>query len=228
MIRIGLPVFVVALAMSFVGSQAQTKGKLTTKFKYYSVSGTTAASLHRNMTVPTGFFSSEKVYANITMSPSFSGTFKQGKRGKICRIQGFGINGEFVVRLPKLKSGVKLPRSLNRKFRSFVSYVRKHELRHRSIWTRCLRSAETRIKRLRIKSCTQLDVRAAKIISSEWAKCEKRNIRFDALEQKRLRRLPLVREAFKPAKRSKRTASKKRSRPRNIQRGAFERTVDFR
>ncbi|VAV90335.1 hypothetical protein MNBD_ALPHA08-1519 [hydrothermal vent metagenome] len=228
MIRIGLPVFVAALAMSFVASGAQTKGKLVTKFKYYSVSGSTAATLHRNMTVPTGFFSSERVYGNITMSPSFSGTFKPGRKGKSCRIQGFGINGEFVVRLPKLKSGVKLPRSLNRKFRNFVSYVRKHELTHRSIWTRCLRSAEARIKRLRVKSCTRLDAQAANIITSEWAKCEKRNIRFDALEQKRLRRLPLVREAFKPAKRPKRTASKKRSRPGKVQRGAFDRAIDYR
>ena len=205
MIRKSLKVCVAVLTVAVLANGANAKGKLTTKYKYYTVSGTTAASLHRNMTVPTGFFSSERVYANITMSPSFSGTFTQGKR---CRIKGFGINGQFLVRLPKLKKGIKLPRRLNGKFRSFVAYVKKHELTHRSIWTRCLRSAEARINRLRIKSCTRLDQQAANVITSEWAKCEKRNARFDALEQKRLRRLPLVREAFKPKKRSKRVVRK--------------------
>ena len=210
MIRTGVKIFVAVLALAVVATAAQAKGKLTTKYKYYTVSGSTAASLHRNMTVPSGFFSSERVYANITMKPSFSGTFKQGKRN--CRIKGFGINGQFLIRLPKLKNGVRLPRRLKGKFRSFVSYVRKHELTHRTIWTRCLRNAEARIQRLRIKNCTRLDQQAAKIINSEWAKCGKRNARFDALEQKRLRRLPLVRAAFKPAKRSKRIVRRKNER----------------
>ncbi len=201
-----LRVFVAALALVSFGASAQAKVKLTTKYRYYAVSGTTAAALHRNMSVPTGFFSSERAYADITMKPKFVGTFTQGK---ICRIKGFGIKGQFTIRLPKLKSGVKLSRSLDRKFRGFARYVRKHELTHRSIWLGCLKKAQNRISRLRGKSCTRLDQKAADIITAEWKKCGVRNVRFDASEQKRLRRLPLVREAFKPAKRPKRSKQPK-------------------
>jgi len=207
--RLFFQLLLAAFALTSVANSAQARGKLTTKYKYYSVSGSSAAALHRNMTVPSGFFSSEKVYANITMKPTFKGTFKQGKR---CRLKNFGINGQFVIRLPKLSRGTKLPARLNRNFKSFVAYVRKHELRHRTIWTRCLRSAESRILRLKYKSCDRLDQQAAKIIKAEWAKCAKQNSRFDRLEAKRLLRLPLVRSALskpRPGKKSRRAASKK-------------------
>ncbi len=208
MIRTCFKLFVAAVAIVSVAHSAQARGQLTTKYKYYTVSGSSAASLHRNMTVPTGFFSSERVYANITMNASLKGAFVQGKR---CRLKGFGINGKFVVRLPKLRPGTKLSPGLNRKFKSFAAYVRKHELTHRSIWTRCLRSAESRIRRLKIKSCSRFDAQAAKIITDEWAKCETRNALFDKREQKRLLRLPLVKAAFKPARRSKRVVRKTKS-----------------
>lgn len=224
MIRTVLKAVVALLAIVLVANSSQAKGKLTTKYKYYSVSGSTAASLHRNLTVPTGFFSSERVYANITMKPSFTGTYKQGNR---CRIRGFGINGQFLVRLPRLKKGTRLPRSLNRKFRSFAAYVRKHELTHRSIWTRCLRSAEARINRLRIKSCSAFESHFTRIIASEWGKCKIRNARFDALEQKRLRRLPLVRAAFKPAKRSKRVVKRKRRKATTSTRRSLGKAYNF-
>jgi len=199
----------VGAANSFTG-QVEARGTLTTTYKYYTVSGSSAAALHANMTVPTGFFSSERVYANITMSPSFKGTFIQGKR---CHIKGFGINSKFIIRLPKLSRASKLSGRLNRQFRRFVAYVRKHELTHRSIWKRCLRSAESRIVRLKIKSCNALDQAAAKIIRNEWAKCATRNTNFDRREQKRLQRLPLVKAAFKPVRRTKRLAgSSKRTR----------------
>ena len=207
MTRSGFRLLMAATAIIAISGSVQARGKLTTKYQFYTVSGTSAASLHRNMTVPVGFFSSERSYANITIKPSFSGTFKPGKR---CRITGFGINGNFTVRLPKLKSGIRLKPALNREFKSFVAYVRKHELTHRAIWTKCLRSAERRISRLKIKSCTKLDLTAAGIIKDEWAKCGVRNDRFDAAEQKRLRRLPLVKAAFKSARQPKRAAAKKR------------------
>jgi len=189
--------FVFALITWQIVDDAHAKGTLTTIYQYYPVTGSSARSLHSHMTVPVGFFSSEKSYANITMKSSFKGNFAQGK---VCRIKGFGINAKFIVRLPKLRNGTRLTGRTKGQFRSFVSYVRKHELKHRSIWTRCLRSAERRIKALRIKSCKKLDSVAAGIIRNEWAKCEIRNANFDKLEAKRLLRLPLVKAALKPAR----------------------------
>jgi len=204
--------FVLAVAAYPLADKALARGNLTTSYKYYPVSGKTAASLHRSMTVPTGFFSSEKVYANITMKSSFKGHFV---RGKTCRIKGFGIDAKFIVRLPRLSKGAKLSPHLKRQFRNFSSYVRKHELTHRSIWTRCLRSAERRIMAIRYKNCNKLDSAAAKIILNEWAKCETRNVRFDKLEQKRLLRLSLVKAALKPA-RSVRSAHRKPTRSTRV------------
>ena len=208
--------FVLALVSYQIAGDAHAKGTLTTTYKYYPVTGSSARSLHSHMTVPVGFFSSEKSYANITMKSSFQGNFAQGK---ICRIKGFGINARFTVRLPKLSNGARLTGRTNGQFRNFVAYVRKHELTHRSIWTRCLRSAESRIRALRIKSCKKMDSIAAGIIRNEWAKCETRNARFDKLEAKRLLRLPLVKAALKKpvreARRSSRRTNSALARPRH-------------
>lgn len=230
MIRASFKLLAAALSLTVfvVGTQSvQARGKLKTVYKYYTVSGSSAASLHRNMTVPTGFFSSERAYANITMNPSFSGTFKQGKR---CQLKGFGINAKFTVRLPKLRAGTKLSRGLNRKFKHFAAYVRKHELTHRRIWTGCLRASERRINRLRIRNCNTLDQAAAKIITQEFNKCKIRNARFDAAEQKRLRKLPLVKAAFAPRPRKKPNSIKNRrsKTASNIQRRiGFGKASDF-
>jgi len=226
MIRVCMKVLLAGLVCFSLVGVAQARGKLTTTYEYYRVSGSTAASLHRNMTVPTGFFSSEKVYANITMKSSFSGKFHQGKT---CRIRGFGINARFIVRLPKLSPKAKLSGRLKHQFSSFAAYVKKHELKHRSIWIGCLRSAERRINRLNFKSCNRLDSAAAAIIRNEWAKCDVRNARFDKLERKRLKRLSLVKSAFKPARqphRLTRSAAKTRAGTSSaLARSGFRRTL---
>jgi predicted secreted Zn-dependent protease len=188
---------VAVLAIFSLIHTAQARGKFTTQYKYYSVSGSNAASLHANSTVPRGFFGSEKAYADISMKPDFKGTIYQRKR---CRLKDFGINANFVIRLPKLRPGTRISKSLHRKFSGFVSFVKRHELIHRRIWGRCVKSTERRIRSLRLKSCDTFGKKAAKIISQEWSRCHKANARFDASERARLRRQPLVRAAFKPAK----------------------------
>lgn len=201
--------FFLAAVFLFVSmNNAHARPKFSTSYKYFSVSGSSAASIHGNTHVPTGFFSSEKAYANITMQPKIIAKFKPGKR--ICRFKRLSLGAHFTIRLPKLSSRSGANKSLRRKFASFVAFARRHELVHRSIWIKCFSRSERKMRALRIKSCGALDQASAKIIERELAICRRNNNRFDAAEARRVKRHPLVRAAFKQVNKPRRRAVSKR------------------
>ncbi len=189
---------------------ASAKGRYSTTYKYYSVSGSSAASIHRNTHVPTGFFSSERSYAKIIMKPKIVAQMK--KHGKYCRFNRLNIGAHFTIRLPKLSRGAGGNKNLRRKFSSFVAFAKRHEQTHRSIWVKCLSRSERKIRALRKTSCRSLDIAGAKIIERELAICARNNNRFDKAEARRVVRQPLVRAAIKQVKTSRRrTVSKRRT-----------------
>ena len=179
-----------ALAMS-VPSHA---GKVSTRVKYYTVTGSTARQLNNNMRVPRGFFSREKAaYADITINPDFAGKVIEGKT---CRLKGFRIDASYLVRLPRLASGTRLPPRLSRQYKRFLAFVTRHEYHHRKIYQGCVARAERKIKRLRARTCKILGRRFVAIFKQEWNRCKVLNARFDAAEQRRLKRQSFVRAAM--------------------------------
>ncbi len=197
----------VVLAVSV--STVQARSKFSTSYQYYSVSGSSAASIHRNTHVPTGFFSSERSYANITTTPKVVATLSPGK--KYCRFNRLSLGAHFTIRLPKLAKGAGGNRNLRRKFATFVKFAKRHELTHRSIWIKCFSRSERKIRALRMKSCRSLDQAGAKIIERELAICERNNDRFDKVESRRVVRQAFVRAAIKQTKKTQtRSISKRR------------------
>lgn len=189
---------VIVLAMAAAGPVQA--GKFTTKYIYYPVSGSTAASLHRTLAVPTGFFSRERSYANIVMKPNIRGVFVPGKR---CRTRGFAIDAAFTVRLPRARKGASIPKGLRRKLNKFISFAKRHELTHRRIFIGCIRRAERRIRAVRVRSCDRYGTRIGQILKKEVATCQRLNARFDRSERSRLNRHPLIRAVFRQAVRRK-------------------------
>ena len=198
---------------------AQARPKFSTSYQYYRVSGSSAASIHSNTHVPTGFFSSERAYANITMNPKVVASLNPGKR--YCRFNRLSLGAHFTVRLPKLAKGAGGNRSLRRKFASFVKFAKRHELTHRRIWIKCFSRSERKIRALRIKSCRSLDQAGAKIIERELATCKRNNARFDAVESRRVRRQAFVRAAIKQVKTPRRRSISKRRTTRSRTRTNF-------
>ena len=192
------------LGLAFVVSGAQARGKITTKYRYYNVTGKTAKQLHKAIIVPNGLFDSRKEYANITIVRSLSGKLVQGKS---CRLKNFAINAAYTVKLPRLRRGAFVPAKLRRQFKQFLVFLRHHELRHRTIWNRCLARTETKVSRLRYKKCNTLDRKAAAIIIQEWKKCGSRQAAFDRSERKHVYAQALVRAAL--GKVRTKTASKR-------------------
>ena len=189
-----------ALGISTIGVQA--KSQFTTSHKYYKVSGSSAATILNNSHVPSGFFGSTNYHAVISIKPKFDGSMKAGK--KYCRFDRLKLGAHFTIRLPKLVRGAGGGKNLQRKFASFALFAKRHEHTHRSIWISCFKRSERKIHSLRIRSCRQLDIKAAKIIEREIAVCDRRHARFDRSERKKLNRQPLVRAAVKQVKTSRR------------------------
>lgn len=195
----------VLLLVIAAGAPARA-GKYTTRYSYYAVSGSTAASLHRSLVVPTGFFSSEQSYANIVMKPKIRGFFVPGKR---CRTRGFAIDAIFTVRLPRVRPGVAIPKGLRAKLNRFIAFAKRHELTHRRIYIGCMRRAERRIHAVRTSSCNRYGEQVEKILRREVAACQRLNARFDRSERARLHRQPLIRAVLAPVRRK--TVRKRRT-----------------
>ena len=171
-------------------------GRFTTRINYYTISGSNARQIHNNMTVPRGFFSSgDAAYANISFTPKFAGRIVEGRN---CRFKGFQVIANFTIRLPRLSRGVKLPRRLSGQYKRFLSFITRHEYRHRRIYQGCIARVERQAARMRAKNCSALSTRFAAMFKKEWSRCKTLNARFDASERSRLRRQPLVRSARAP------------------------------
>jgi predicted secreted Zn-dependent protease len=186
-------VSVASLAMLAVavscGEPALAKPVTTTKIVHYSVSASTASGLDEQMSSLGPYHGSERAYANIVVRPNYDGKLVQGR---YCRIENFKVTADFTMTLPVLASGIRLNKSLNRKWKSFSTFARRHEETHRAIWLECLAKAERRVRALRVADCGALNGEVDRVFETEWQICERRQMAFDAAERTKLMRHPLM------------------------------------
>lgn len=161
----------------------------TTKVKHYVVNGTTAQSLDQQMTTRGPWHGRGRAYANIVVNPGFTGQLVQGSS---CNLHNFKVTAEFTMTLPKLANGAKLSRDLQSRWASFVSFVRRHEEGHRTIWLDCMSKAERRVAALRAGTCPELNSKIDRVFEEEWQVCERRQDAYDLAEQQKLVRHPLL------------------------------------
>lgn len=191
------------------------KPVITTKYTYYNIAGRDARSLYRQMLRRGPHVSGAKAFASTTASTSHDG---QLTGGRSCRVTNYKVRMNFTINLPRLSSAAGLPAADRKRWAAFAAFVRRHEERHRTIWIGCARELERRIRAVRGVNCDQTDRKAAQIFEQVRAVCDRRHDAFDAAEQKRLARHPLIvaaqrvqrasptrRVAARPARRSGRS-----------------------
>lgn len=191
----------VAVAIAFWPQSSHAQPKSKTKYTYYTISGNSARKLYQQMISRGPHVGRDRALAATSVTTRQTGDLK-GRSS--CRVSNYRLSLDFTIRLPRVKNEKALPGSVRRRWRAFYKFVRRHEQRHRAIWIGCARNIERRIQKLRAKSCKQLDRKASGIFKSMSATCEKKHDAFDAGEQKRLARHPLV-VAAKRVRKSRKT-----------------------
>ena len=204
----------------YVAGPAVAKPKVTTKYTYYTVKGKSARTLYQQMVRRGPHVSGERALASTTMRPRQSGEVV-GR--STCRVRNYRLNLDFTIRLPKVGSEASLSPRLRKSWRAFSSFVKRHEQRHRAIWIGCGTRIETKIRKLRTKHCSKFDRLVDRIIETELTRCKKKHDAFDAAEQRRLARHPLVRAAKRTPRKTRTASAKRKKRAEKTRTRAFRR-----
>lgn len=183
---------VVAIAVAADSLTAFAGVTSTTSHRYYSVSGTSQTTLAKRMRSNPFRGDGGRAVANIRPKYALNVTTK--KSGQSCRLTNVNLNIRFVLTLPRANEGA-MSASTRSRWRSFVSFARRHEERHRAIYLQCARNFAAKAQRLSGSSCSGLKAKAQRLLNAEDRACDRRHAAFDRSERRRLASQPLFRTA---------------------------------
>jgi predicted secreted Zn-dependent protease len=78
------------------------------------------------------------------------------------------------------------------RWRSFESFVRRHESVHRDIWISCAANVEQAVRAINARSCEAAQALATGILNQMWRQCAKKHDAFDAAQRHPLMRQPFI------------------------------------
>lgn len=201
MLRIASASGFLALASTFalaalLASPAEARPKVSVSYSYFNVSGGSALQLLQNLELHGPNVDGTAAYAATSSNMGFTGSYVQGKT---CQLRNFGIIMKYRLRLPRANlAGTS--QSLRAAWRSFDAFLRRHEIRHTTIWTQCATQLEARIRSLKgFASCDAMSARINDLIASSQAACNAKHDAFDRAERSRLAAQPLVKRALRAA-----------------------------
>jgi predicted secreted Zn-dependent protease len=185
-------VFVLSLAaLSCYAATAQAGPTQKTSYKYYGISGDTAAEIYTAMIRRGPDVNGVNAYASTSATSSQNGRLIL--QGNACRVDRYNFNINFTINLPKLKNETALTGVTASKWGQFKSFLKVHEETHRTIWLGCAKSLEAQVMALRVPTCKGLDKQAALLWKKMRSSCDRKHAAFDAAEQRRLLKHPFVR-----------------------------------
>jgi predicted secreted Zn-dependent protease len=190
--RCAAGVTIVAAVLMVDSSLAFAGITSTTSNRYYNVSGTTQSSLARTMR--SNPFRGDNGGAVANIRPKYSLDVDAQKVGSTCKVTNVDLNIRFVLTLPRGKESAMTPGTRSA-WRSFVSFARRHEQQHRTIYLQCARNFVAKAQRLSGASCVALKAQAQRLLDAEDRACNKRHAAFDRSERRRLINQPLFRTA---------------------------------
>lgn len=173
---------------------ALAKPVQTTKYTYYTVGGDTAQEIYNSMLRKGPRVNGAKAYAATSATTTQDGKLLQGAS---CSIDGYRLNLQFTIRLPKIKNEKVLQASDRSRWQQFSVFLKRHEETHRSIWLGCAADLERQVKSIKAKTCSEADKKAQKLWDKMRAACSKKHVAFDAAEQRKLMQHPFVRLVYK-------------------------------
>jgi predicted secreted Zn-dependent protease len=176
---------IVIIAAMFLADSLTAFAGVTssTANRYYNVSGTSKATLARKMRSNPFRGDGGRAVANIRPKYSLNVVTKQ--TGSTCKVATVDLNIRFTLTLPRARESA-MSSSTRTVWRGFVSFARRHEQRHRTIYLQCARNFVTKAQRLSGASCNTLKAKARRLLASEERACDRRHAAFDRSERRRL------------------------------------------
>jgi predicted secreted Zn-dependent protease len=172
-----------------LGTVAEARPLQSTQYTYYGISGATPATIYSSLIKRGPRVGGVKAYASTTAVSSQAGQMLQGKT---CQIKNYKFKIDFTINLPKLQNEANLDGGTRAGWRNFSNFLRTHEETHRSIWLGCAAALEANVKSLRVGSCKEADARTTALWNQMKATCGKKQVAFDAQQQRALMRHPFV------------------------------------
>lgn len=182
------------IAGAWVAGPVAAGPKVSVNYAYYPVSGSTAVGLMRDLHLDGPTVNGTGAYAYTTSEMSQSGTVRQGKT---CSIPRYTIGIQFTITLPAAQDLPDARPRVRAAWKSFYSFVKRHEETHKSIWIGCASTMQAKVRALKTATCDQLGARIDQIIAREQAACHRKHAAFDRSERSRLAAQPLIRQAIK-------------------------------
>ena len=178
-------VIVAVVATGFLGDNIAAFAGVTstTSTRYYNVSGTSRPALASKMR--SNPFRGDRGGAVANIRPKYSLDVQTKKTGSTCQVSAVNLNVRFVLTLPRAKESA-MSSVTRSSWRSFVSFARRHEQRHRSIYLQCAKNFAAKAQRLSGPSCSALKSKARRLLTAEDRACDRRHAAFDRAERGRL------------------------------------------
>jgi predicted secreted Zn-dependent protease len=171
---------------------ASAEVRSSTATRFYSVGGTTQAGLAANMR--SNPFRNEGGGGVANMRPNYSLSVTTAKDGAMCQVKNVNLSIDFVMTLPKAKESAMSSGTLSA-WRDFVSFARRHEQGHRSIYMQCAHNFLVKAQALAGPSCGALKATAERLLDAENRACGTRHAAYDRSERRRIGGLALFRTA---------------------------------
>jgi predicted secreted Zn-dependent protease len=169
---------------------------VSTKYKTYSVPGKSAQQLFAHMSRYGPHVNGSPALATTAANITHSAKLNRQKR---CRLKNYKMNMSFIITLPKARNQSTMSKSQRKRWNQFSAHAKWHELQHRTIWIKCARHIERKVRKMRAqRTCEMAWSIARKIANSELEKCDAKHSAFDKRESKRAARLPLIAQAMRP------------------------------
>ena len=206
--RLAAILAVIVLSAACSSGAAVAAPNVSTKFKSYSVPGSSAQQLFSHMSRYGPHANGSPALA--TTAASFSHSAKLDEK-RSCRLRDYTVNMSFVITLPKARNQNAMSKPLRKRWKQFASHARWHELQHKAIWIGCAKKIERKVRQIgRQSSCEVAWSKARNIANAELARCDQLHAAFDNKESTRAASLPLIKQALRPTTRTRSNVPVKR------------------
>lgn len=162
----------------------------TTQYSSYPVSGRTPAEIYRVILKRGPRIDGTKAIAATTAQVVQSHLLSQGSLS--CRISQFKLAFQFDVKLPRLENAAALSSRDRLLWQKFSGFLKAHELRHTSLWLRCGKELERRVKTIRAANCDE----AQREADATWRRlkpsCDRQQTAFDKQQRAELMSQPFM------------------------------------
>lgn len=187
-----------ALAWALASAPGHADVKSTVNTAYYSVSGQNALEIYRSLVTRGPHVGDTLAYATTTARTEQKALFRTGRT---CSFAAYRLSVSFSTKLPRLASEAALAGGDRERWRSFATFVQRHEATHRTIWLGCSADLQTQIINLSAPDCAGLARKALAIAEQVGKACTRRHQAFDAAQQLLLKQQTFIQSVFRQAAR---------------------------